>query len=1837
VPTLTNSVPGRGLATGGGLLTLIGTGFVAGSTVTVGSNACAGATLIAVPGVSGSALQCTIPPGTAGSALVTVTTPGGTSNARTYTYDPVTTLSAIAPTSGPTAGSLVTLTGSGFVSGLTSVTVDGALLCAGVNVVSATQLTCTMPPRTAGAASVVAGTPSGTSSAVSYTYIAPPTLTAIGPAFGPLPGRGVTLTGTGFEAGMTINVDGVAGACTAKVVNGATSATCTMPPHAAGTVNVTVTASGGTSFTVPFEYVALTASAIAPDYGPTTGGTTVTLTGTGFFPGTTVTVDGVADACKPFVPTDTTTATCVMPPHGAGIVNVVLVQGSQTTAPRTYEYNNAPVLKAVTPVAGTPAGGYTVKLDGNSFLSGMTVSVDGVADTCRPVAITSQTSAACTMPPHAVGTVNVAATTPFGTSGTRPFTYTNAPTLTALSPDQGPEPGGNTIQLTGTGFVAGMGVTVGGNACTGVTIVSSSEATCTAPPGTAGAANVVATTGGGSTAPLTYTYDDLPTITQVTPDRGPTAGGTLLTVKGTSFLPGRTGVTVSGYGCQPLVIQDSTTLTCLAPPNLAGPKDLTVATPGGRSLPAVYVYEDTPKLAAVSPNEGPTAGGTTIALTGSSFVAGDTTVTVGGVPCTGLTVTSDSSATCVTPAGVAGTAEVWLSTSGGTDGPGYFTYDNVPKVTSVKPGQGPLGGGTTITVTGSSFIVGATTVTVGGNPCGSVAVSGDKSLTCVTPPGTVGVKDVLATTVGGTSAPGYFTYDNVPTVTGVSPTEGPTAGGTTITVTGSGFVPNVTTVTVGGAACAGVLVANESSLTCTTPAGTSGPAAVVVTTPGGTSAPGHFTYDDLPTLAAVSPTSGLTTGGTVVTLTGTGFTPGMTVNVDGAIGACSGLTVTGTTQASCTMPARPVGAASVTVTTPGGTSNIVPFAYLSITSSPVTIDPTYGPTAGGTTITITGSGLVPGTTVSVDGVAGACQPFVPTAPTATCVMPPHPAGTVNVVVTNASGSSAPLSYTYDNVPFLKSVSPVAGPTAGGYLLKLSGASFGAGMTVSVGGVPGACGSVTVTSQTSATCVMPPGAAGTVNVAVTTPFGTSGTKSFTYTNVPTLSAVTPDQGPVAGGTVITLTGTGFVAGMGVTVGGSACTGVTIVGSDEARCTAPPGAAGAANVVVTTGGGSTAPLPFTYDDLPAITGVAPDRGPTSGGTTITLTGTSFVAGSTSVTVDGQACLALNVQSDTTLTCTTPPGAAGIREIRVTTPGGVSLAAYFTYDDVPKLTAVSPNQGPTAGGTTITLTGTAFVAGSTTVTVGGAACTGLTVTSDSSATCVTPAGAAGTVNVTLTTPGGTSGPVFFTYDNEPKISAVKPGQGPLGGGTTITLTGASFIVGATTVTVGGNPCGSVVVSGDKSLTCVTPPGTVGVKDVLATTAGGTSAPGYFTYDDVPTVTGVSPTAGPSAGGTTITVTGSGFVPNVTTVTVGGNACASVLVASAASLTCVTPPGSSGPAAVVVTTPGGVSAPGSFTYDAPPVLGTLSPSSGSASGPTPITLLGDQFQAGMTVSVNGVAGACTGLVVLSPGLATCTMPPGAVGSVVYITVTTTVGTSNPLPFLYPAASSGACGFASGTAIAFPPAANLCDAGAASAVTAGASGWTWSCAGSGGGTTSSCSAPYQTTATGSGPGHATVSGGAWIFDSVNSAGFIPLTGHPFSPPAPPPPGYDFPHGLFEFVLINGTPGTAATVTITFPATLPAGTVYWKYGPTPTDPTPHWYQMPASIAGNTVTLTITDGGLGDDDLTRNGVIVDQGGPGVPPGAMVAIPTLSEWAMITFALLLTGAALRRLRRHGEVAA
>jgi hypothetical protein len=147
--------------------------------------------------------------------------------------------------------------------------------------------------------------------------------------------------------------------------------------------------------------------------------------------------------------------------------------------------------------------------------------------------------------------------------------------------------------------------------------------------------------------------------------------------------------------------------------------------------------------------------------------------------------------------------------------------------------------------------------------------------------------------------------------------------------------------------------------------------------------------------------------------------------------------------------------------------------------------------------------------------------------------------------------------------------------------------------------------------------------------------------------------------------------------------------------------------------------------------------------------------------------------------------------------------------------------------AGGTTVTITGTNFVTGAT-VLFGTTAASSPTVNSATKITVHAPAHAAGAVDVRVTTPGGTSAPVLadhYRYLGRPTISSVSPKTGPRTGGTTVTITGTNFVIGAT-VKFGTIAAASVTVNSTTKITAKSPVHAAGAADISVTTPGGTSA---------------------------------------------------------------------------------------------------------------------------------------------------------------------------------------------------------------------------------------------------------------------------------------------------------------------------------------------------------------------------------------------------------------------------
>jgi len=1252
-----------------------------------------------------------------------------------------------------------------------------------------------------------------------------------------------------------------------------------------------------------------------------------------------------------------------------------------------------PTVTGVSPTSGSAAGGTSVVITGTNFstVSGASGVRFGAANAAS-YAINSATQITANSPAGSAGTVDITVTNPGGTSATSAadqFTYVAAPTVTAVSPTSGATAGGATVTITGTGFsaAAATGAVKFGAATATYTINSNTQITATSPAGSAGTVDITVTTAGGTSATSAadqFTYVAAPTVTAVSPTAGPTAGGTTVTITGTGFsAAAATGAVKFGAATATYTINSNTQITATSPAGSAGTADITVTTAGGTSATSAadqFTYVAAPTVTAVSPTSGPTAGGTTVTLTGTGFSAAAATGAVKfGATTATYAINSNTQITATSPAGSAGTVDITVTTAGGTSATSaadQFTYVATPTVTAVSPNAGPTGGGASVTITGTGFSTAAATGAVKfGGTTATYTINSNTQITATSPAGAAGTVDITVTNPSGTSptsAADQFTYVAAPTVTAVSPTSGAAAGGATVTITGTGFSAAAATGAVKfGGTTATYAINSNTQITATSPAGAAGTVDITVTTAGGTSATSaadQFTYIGAPTVTAVSPTAGPTAGGTTVTITGAGFSAAAATGAVKFGAATATYTINSNTQITATSPAGAAGTVDITVTTAGGTSATSAADQFTYVAAPTlgSVSPTSGPDAGGATVVLTGTNLSNVTSVKF-GSTNATGFTVDSATQITATSPPGAAGAVDVSIVSAGGSAnLTAAYTYVVSPAVTALSPATGPVAGGTSVTLTGAHLSGATAVKFGATNAT--SFTLDSATQITAVAPAAAAGSVNVTVVTAGGASGAaagNAYTYAPVPTLASILPTAGPTGGGNAVVINGTGFTGATTVKFGAINATTFTVNSATQITATAPAGSAGTVDVVVTTAGGAgTLVGAYRYAAAPTVSGLSPTSGPAGGANSVVVTGTNFT-GATVVKFGTTNATSFTVDSGAQITAVAPAGSGGV-DVTVTAPGGTSATSAgsaYAYIAAPAITSLSPTFGPAAGGTSIVLTGSNFT-GATAVKFGATNATSFTVDSATQITAVAPAGAVGVVSVTVTSAGGTSAGASYTYGNGPSVTALSPILGPIGGGTSVVLTGANF-TGATAVRFGATNATSFNIDSATQITAVAPARAAGSVNVTVTTSVGTSAAASanaYQYVAAPTISALAPSSGAPAGGASVVVTGTGFT-GVTSVKFGATNAASFTVDSATQITAVSPPGS-GSVSVTVTAAGGAAtSSATFAYVAPTVI--------VVAGTTPDGAVGRAYNAGFSAS-GGAAPYAFSLIAgaLPPGL---------------------------------------------------------------------------------------------------------------------------------------------------------------------------------------------------------------------------------------------------------------------------
>ncbi len=415
------------------------------------------------------------------------------------------------------------------------------------------------------------------------------------------------------------------------------------------------------------------------------------------------------------------------------------VVGCGKSSRRRSSTNNPPpppntlTITSVSPNAGTPAGGTLVTIGGTNFdlATNMTVTFGGTPATA--ISVISSTSLQCVTPAHAAGVVDVTVNiiSPSLTATlTNGYTFSlgggggpGSMTIGTVSPNMGPP--GTIVTITGTNFANITSVTFGGSPAT-INQVTSSMIQVTTTFHAAGAVTlvIVSSTNGTVSAANAFTYTSgagtgTLAVTNVTPNHGPLAGGNVITIDGTAFLPSITVTFAGRFGTNIVVNPAMDQLSVTVPPAIAGftggPVNLTVSssngTAGSFSLQG-YTYDGAggaPTLATISPNAAPESGGASITITGSNFLQGVnsniSSVLIGGKQLLNIQVINATTLRGTVPPSVAGaTTVVAIGTSGASSNSLPFTYTPSLFISTLNPNQGPTsGGGKSVTIRGRNF------------------------------------------------------------------------------------------------------------------------------------------------------------------------------------------------------------------------------------------------------------------------------------------------------------------------------------------------------------------------------------------------------------------------------------------------------------------------------------------------------------------------------------------------------------------------------------------------------------------------------------------------------------------------------------------------------------------------------------------------------------------------------------------------------------------------------------------------------------------------------------------------------------------------------------------------------------------------------------------------------------------------------------------------------------------------------------------------------------------------------------------------------------------------------
>lgn len=774
------------------------------------------------------------------------------------------------------------------------------------------------------------------------------------------------------------------------------------------------------------------------------------------------------------------------------------------------------------------------------------------------------------------------------------------------------------------------------------------------------------------------------TVTNVNPARGMVDGGDKITITGTNFA-NSVRVTFGNKTATDIQRVSATTIHCKTPKqDIAGNVAVSVTNDpsyipymSGPTASWGNQFRTYPRVTKVTPNELAAYGGETVTIEGLGFPVGSrVSIRSGGNDyfATNVVRVSATKITCQVPQHPAGRQQLRvLYAHPDNIGAPFNVHYCEPLISSLSPPKGRLAGNTDVVITGKHFAINAA-VHFDGTLSNNIVRNSSTQITARTAnhvAGRVAVRvtnpQIAAVLVAptrpavpqlATTLSNAYEFANSE-VLSIEPSRGPAGGGTDVTIKGRGLLAlAVNGVQIGGVAATNQNRVSDTTVTATTAAAPAGPGNISIQNSAGDAAAvlaNGFTFVVTPTVTRVEPDGG--PGRVQVTIHGTDFEEGATVTFGGR--EATEVEVVSTTAIRCRTPIHPRQAADVVVRNPDGDPGTLNGGY---TFRAFRVEPSRGPVAGGTHVVIH-RWFPPEDTPDVsfdddDATVNTLDPLDVT-------IPAHAAGQVDVSVDDST-----LQNAFEYAAIWK-VEPSAGPA--GTTVDVYGAGFDHTTAVALDGNNAVV--VNVVSATQIQVTAPAHVNGAVDVVVTNAGAGTFASGYTYQAAPTVTAIEPVTGTNAGGTTVTITGTNFVEGATVNIGGSAANNVEVVSPTTIRATTPAtllGAPYAAVAVTVQNPGAAAAVSggnlWTYRNPPVVTAVAnPASGSSDGGRSITIRGTDFLD-KAKVLVGGTEATDVEFVNGTTLHCRVPAHAAGQVAVAVHNPGdpnpGAARANTFTY---------------------------------------------------------------------------------------------------------------------------------------------------------------------------------------------------------------------------------------------------------------------------------------------------------------------------------------------------------------------------------------------------------------------------------------------------------------------------------------------------------------------------------------------------------------------------------------------